>query len=155
MRKYYDKNIKIKKEDAFTLVELLAVVLILGMLSSIAAVSYSKHLKTSRDKSFAIAEKTLITDFQNAYNNCLSNANNDFCSNHPNLGYQDEIISLQELIDAGYSDKIKNPYNTDELCDSNLSYVKITINDTNSINKDISYTSCLICGNKESDSCSN
>lgn len=141
-------------KKGFTLIELLAIIIILGIIFSIAMGSYNRYLKTSREKSFEMAEKTLLNDVKDAYADCLSNSKNIFCTNHPNIGYQNETIYLKELIDAEYSGKIKNPYQTDSFCDMERSYVKIDVNNTNMNNKDISYKVCLICGNVKSTSCS-
>lgn len=142
-------------KKAFTLIELLAVVLILGMLATIATASYHKFTMKAEKESFQMAEKTLINDVKNAYADCLGNSINAFCDNHQSFGYQNETVYLKDLIENGYSEKIKNPYNTDSYCDENLSYVKVTSSGVNANNMDVSYTVCLICGDKKSDSCSN
>lgn len=140
-------------KKGFSLIELLAVVIILGLISSIAVGAYYNHLKTTRDDSFKMAEKTFINDVKDAYADCLSNSKNSFCSNHPDFGYQNETIFLKELIENEYSEKIKNPYQTDSFCDTELSYVKVNVNNINMNNKDISYEVCLVCGNVKSTGC--
>lgn len=142
-------------QKAFTLMELLAVVILLAILAAIATGAYYNHLSKSRQKSFEMAEKTLVNDVKNAYADCLSGANNNFCNSHPDFGYQNETIYLKELISTGYSERIKNPYNTDSYCDEDLSYIKVTSNNTNANNHDISYQVCLVCGDNRSSTCSN
>lgn len=139
---------------AFTLVELLAVVVILGILVGLAAGAYYRYLDKAREDSFKMAEKTLVNDVKNAYADCLSNSVNEFCINHSNFGYINETIYLDELITTGYSDNIKNPYDTDSYCNANLSYVKVIANtESSGNNKDISYQVCLVCGNQQSSTC--
>lgn len=138
----------------FSLIELLAVIIILGFIASIAVGAYYRHLKTTRDDSFKMAEKTFLNDVKDAYADCLSNSKNLFCSNHPDFGYQNETIFLKELIENEYSEKIKNPYQLDSFCDMELSYVKVNVNNSTNINnKDISYEVCLVCGNVKSTNC--
>jgi len=140
-------------KKAFTLIELLAVIVILGILGGLAVGAYYKYLDKSRKESFKMAEKTLVNDVKDAYADCLSNFGNEFCSNHSNFGYVNETIYLNELIQTGYSDKIQNPYDTNEFCDANLSYVKVIVNASTGNNKDITYQACLVCGNERSSTC--
>ena len=139
----------------FTLIELLVVIIILGFIGTMATVSYYNYAKTSKDKSFEMAEKTFENDVKNAYADCLSNSNNPFCDNHQSFGYQNEIVYLKDLIKNGYSSKFKNPYNTNTYCDENLSYVKVIGSSDSGINKSATYQVCLICGDKQSSGCSN
>jgi len=141
-------------KKAFTLIELLAVVIILGILGGLAVGAYYKYLDKARNESFKMAEKTLVNDVKDAYADCLSNFGNEFCDNHSNFGYINETIYLNELIQTGYSNKIKDPYDTNSYCDPNLSYVKVIVNTASTqINKDINYQVCLVCGDKISSTC--
>lgn len=141
-------------KKAFTLIELLIVVMILGILSVIATASYHKFTMKAEKESFQMAEKTLINDVKNAYADCLANSTNDFCKNHQSFGYQNETIYLKDLITNGYSKRIKNPYNINTYCDENSSYVKVVGSGDSGNNKTATYQVCLICGDKRSDSCS-
>ncbi len=142
-------------KKAFTLMELLAVVILLAILTAMATGAYYAYLNKSREESFKMAEKTFMNDVQNAYADCLSGADNNFCNSHPDFGYQDEIIYLKELISTGYSERIKSPYNTDSYCDEDLSYIRVTTSNVSANNQDISYQVCLVCGDKKSSTCSN
>lgn len=143
-------------KKAFTMIELLAVVLILGIIMAIAVTSYNGYLKTSRDKSFKLAENSFNDTLEEAYVDCIGNkSKNDFCQNHdkPTAGSTDTVY-LYELINSDYSESIKNPYNTNESCDEN-SYIKIKhVNTTNGVSE-YSYDVCLICGDKTSEGCTN
>lgn len=146
-------------KKAFTLIEMLAVVLILGLLVSISGGIYNSYLSSSRVKSFKIAEESFVNAVKEAYLDCNgNNPNNTFCNNHSMLTGPGETarITLKELVDDNYIEDIRNPYDTDEFCDSSYSYVTAK-NSTNTslINIDVSYTVCLICGNHRSETCNN
>ena len=144
-------------KKAFTLIEMLAVILILGLLVTISTGIYNEYLSSSRLKSYRLSEESFVNSVKEAYLDCSSNhPNNDFCTNHKQLSKPGEVatIYLNELVIDDYIDAIKNPYNTDEVCDLKNSYVIAkNSNDTNLINIDISYTVCLICGQHKSETC--
>ena len=141
-----------KNQKGFTLIEMLAVVILLAILMAIAVGSYYSYIKKSRDDSFKIAENTIQNDVKNAYADCLSNSKNEFCINHSGYGEKNDKIYLKELIDAGYSEQIKNPYDTNSFCDTSASYVTVIGNNTDN---NSSYLTCLVCGDKKSNSCEN
>ena len=143
------------KDKGFTLIELLAVIIILGILGAIATSAYHKYVSTTKKKSFEMAEKTFVNNVKDAYADCLSNSTNEFCGKHQSFGYQNEIIYLKELIAYDYSEKIKNPYDTNTYCNEELSYVKVVGSGDVGINKTATYTVCLVCGDVQSTSCSN
>lgn len=140
-------------KKAFTMIELLAVVLILGVVLAIAVTSYNGYLNTSRDKSFKLAINSLRDIVEEAYIDCSSNnPNNDFCLNHKRPTTNSDKIYLYELINSGYSEKVKNPYDTNSECDSN-SYIEVSPVSFNNGVSEYSYNVCLICGDKYSDGC--
>lgn len=145
-------------KKGFTLVELLGVIILLGILTTIAVVGYTNYLSNSKRKAFTIEEENFISATRSAYADCISNkTNNDFCSNHPSLEtkYTYQFVYLKELIDDNYIRVIKNPYNVEQSCDSEKSYVYVgSRNDINSsVNSDVVYKACLICGNNKSKDC--
>lgn len=145
-------------KKAFTLIELLGVILLLGIIISIAVGSYSVYLNNSKNKAFKIAESSFITATKDAYADCVSNnRNNEFCSNHKELNteYEYELIYLKELVDDNYIEKIKNPYDTEQFCDIDKSYVYVSSknNTEESNNSDIVYKACLVCGDHKSVNC--
>ena len=146
-----------KKRNGFTLVELLAVIVILGLISAIGYTTYHRYLFHSQNKTFKLEEGNFSDSVMDAFADCLHNSKTNFCKNHGNFigGNQTEItIQLGELIDDGYSSKVKNPYNTNEQC-SRDSYVVVHQDTSGQINMKFTYDVCLICGDKRSDTCKN
>jgi len=143
-------------KKGFTLIEMLAVIMLLGILTTIAVVSYTNYLNTSREKSFNLAENSFKDALLEAYVDCKTGfSDNDFCSKHsePNMKDERDEITLLELIEAEHIEKIKNPYNTNEYCDINNSYIEVISNADFTDHSDLSYKVCLICGNKSSEDC--
>lgn len=142
-------------KKGFTLIELLAVIILIGTLSAVAISSYSTYLTKSKNKTFSLEEKNFIDATISAYADCSSNLNNQgqFCENHSNND-KDEV-KLRELIESGYINTIRDPYNTNYDCDAENSYVKVSVKNSDLINADIEYKVCLICGNHKSDGCLN
>lgn len=99
---------------AFTLIELMAVIILLGVLSLIAIVTINNTLKEEKENSCKIQEKNII-----------SAAKNWGAKNVFNLP-QDEsntIVTIRQLKDEGFLDKdIKNPKN-DTLINDDLQIV--------------------------------
>lgn len=112
-------------KNAFMLIELLAVIILLGILGGLATGAYYKYLDSSRRKSFEMAEGTFVNDVKNAYTDCLSNSTNGFCQKYerPQRNNETETIYLSDLIEYGYSDKIENPYNNCDKFDDTSSVV--------------------------------
>lgn len=156
-------DVIIMGKRGFTLVEMLAAIILLAILMGFATVSYSKALKRGREKSFDIAVNSFSDAVISAYTDCSANlSDNSFCTNHslPNVGSTDTIY-LSELVRYQYIEQVKNPYNTNQNCDDN-SYVKVTRknvnvkNNNNSLDTediDIDLVTCLICGDKRSGGC--
>ena len=145
-------------KKGFTLIELLGVIILLGIITTIAITGYSRYLASSKRKAFTIEENNIINATRSAYADCISNHNNnDFCSNHPDLDikFNYQVVYLKELIDNNYIDLIKNPYNVEQSCDTEKSYVYVSNrnNKDDSVNSEIIYKACLICGDHKSTDC--
>lgn len=152
------------KKQGFTLIEMLAVIMILGIIISLASYSYIKYISNSGKKSFDIAVQSMKDATESAYADCNANlSSNSFCINHriPDLNLTDTIY-LSELIENQYIDKIRNPYDTKTFCSETSSYVKVTTKNhdikyngqvVGNENNDITYKVCLICDNYRSEDC--
>ena len=138
---------KINKKG-FTLVELLAVVVILILVLTLAVLSTHGLLLKGESTGFDVIVNSLQDSAREAYSNCVVNPNSDFCRIHPIPSYDEsDTVTLGELIDYGYSDKLKNPWNKSEKCDRN-STVKVTRTRKSQVS--FEYETCLICGKHNS-----
>lgn len=140
-----------KRKNGFTLIEMLGVMILLGILTTLAVSSYSSYLTKTKIKAFTMEEKSMRDATESAYIDCVSNhPNNTFCKNHSmvdTIGETDTVY-LKELIQDQYIDIIKNPYDTEEECDMEKSYVFVEKSNTKT-----AYQVCLICGKNKSNEC--
>lgn len=137
----------------FTLIELIAVIALLAMVLILATFSLSSYLMRGREKSFDIIVNSFEDGVLEAYTSCVANpTGSNFCTNHdiPTYG-QSDTIRLSEIVNEGFIEKIKNPWNTSEKCDVDNSYVTVTRDDANNIS--FTYKTCLICGTHRSEGC--
>ena len=146
------------KVYAFTLIELLAVIVILGVLLGIGAGIYMSYVEDSSDRSYNIAENSFMNATMAAMEHCMAGGSTTgFCAGHnvPQNQYDFELVYLRELIAADYIDPIKNPDDTDKFCDEDNSYVYVSNRadmDTD-LNYDLYYKVCLVCGDRRSEFC--
>lgn len=123
----------------FSLIELLAVITIIGLLSSIAVIAYNEIILNSKTRVYKNYEVTMKAETEM------------YLINHneliPAVGNQ-TIINLSSL----NIDPIINPDNKNDKCLT--SYVKVTRGDNIEGNVNLDYQVCLICNNyKTSTSC--
>lgn len=138
-------------KKAFTLIELLSVIVLLAILVTLAFFSYTRYLKSSRRKVLEVDIKSMESASRNAINDCHKGTNNSFCNSFvmPEGGETVKIM-FKDLMDNRYIDEFKNPYNKDVYCDSNASYVLVTRkNSTDEADISFDYSACLICGNDQ------
>ena len=102
---------KINKRG-FTLVELLAVIVILGVLSTIGVVSVNRYLTQSRKKSYKIMSQTIYE----ATMNCITQGK---CA-APTKDTDGVVISTDTLIKYGYLKKLDNPRNNSKDCSGSV-----------------------------------
>jgi len=140
-------------KKGFTLIELIAVIVLLSLLLMLATFSLSGYLISGKEKSFDILINSFEDGVLEAYTSCIANpTSSNFCLNHDVPSYEgSDTIRLYELVNEEFVEKMKNPWKTSELCDSSNSYVTVTRNDANNISFD--YKTCLICGTHSSEGC--
>lgn len=140
--------------------ELLGVIVILGIIITLAVSGYTKYLSKGRNVTYKTAESSLKSAAVNAMMECLTHDSNKtcdevnkphskecFCRNvHMPENYNDfEIVSLAKLIEYDYIEPIHDAKDTESLCDySSFVYVKNEAENGNN-NKNLKYTVCLKC----------
>ena len=128
---------KENKEKGFSLVELLAVVVILGLLSTIAIIGVNAIIKNA-EKNYYETQKNTLTMAAQSY------AQDNRNSLPKTIGSSTEI-TLKTLQDKKYVDEIKNRQGA--TCDATKSYVKIFKYSKDGYN----YTSYLVCPGYENE----
>ena len=92
-------------QTGFSLIELLGVVVLLGILSTVAISATSKYLKQSREKSFRMMSQSIYEAAQN----CQTEGK---CS----VG----TYTTSQLQDLGYIGRLKNPRSSKADCSGNI-----------------------------------
>ncbi len=127
------KHHKRKKNNAFSMVELLAVVAILGVLSTVALVSVQRIINKSHEEYYKNQEKNLILAAQSYMN--------DNRSELPKVIGRKTKVSLKTLKESNYLKKDITTYNKKKSCDEEESFVSVfKYGNTN-----YSYTAFLSC----------
>ena len=139
---------KINKKG-FTLVELLAVIVIIALLSSIAALSYTAFVNSTRDRVYKTYEDTMKAS---AEMYLIDNPNMI-----PSINGNAKLY-LNDLLINNDIESIKNPDDSNDTCSSsntaNDSYVLIERGTNIEGNFNLTYKICLRCSSGyESDIC--
>lgn len=104
-------------KKGFTFVELLAVIVILSIITTLTVVSYRNYTKQAKEKELVAVRKTI----ESAYNNYRT-------KNLYNGGTVKDTITLSELVSLGYIPKgfnyNKEQFSSDDLKDSSITVVK-------------------------------
>ena len=118
-------------KKAFTMVELLVTIIILGLVSSIAVVTYQTIMTNTSTSYFERFQDTMHAE---AIMYVTKNYNSITWSNNK------ATISLSAL----QVDRIKNPINSNDYCTG--SYVEVTRTHVSNV-LSITYKVCLVCPN--------
>lgn len=143
-----------KDNNGFTLIELLTVIAILGVVMGIAVPAYYKYVASSKKKAYQTAEKSMIKSGTAAMLDCVNDRRSEFCKDKRLPETEDEVatMTLQELIDGAYMDKVRDPNQKKAFCDAENSYVYIKKN-KESERGGYTYYACLKCSKYESAAC--
>lgn len=139
----------------FTLVELLATIIILALIAGISMISYNGYLNRSKDKTEEIFKKN-ISDYIDAFITSNTNKFSDNTlvgSNVYSQKYNNHMITFQDLIDSNIINvkDLKNNTNN-KVCSTNTN---ITIyRDNNYVYCFIVHLDCLDTSDNEVSNCS-
>ena len=102
------------KKNAFTLIELLAVIVILGIISTIATVSYTRYISKSDNAAYEDGEKTMEAAAESYLTYCSTNplADGSRCPVIPEKGAAPIEVSLSDLTSLGFMQNIVDPEGT-------------------------------------------
>ena len=129
----------------FTVVELLVVLVILGILITLAYISVSKYLNQARS--------TTYEDFEKNITSGVTNYLIDHTGSIPNEG-ESLVVDVEKLVCEGYIDNLQDPRESSKTCNLE-SYAIVKRNNDTSSNMDIEYSACLVCAGYKSPACSN
>ena len=125
-----------------TLVEVLAVIIIIGVIATIAAPSVSKYISSSKLTTFIAYEDSMEDAAKNAVLDCVGN-NSSKCE-LPDKG-ETKQFKLSYLISEGFIDPLKTSEGNS--CDFERSFVRVE----NKGNLNYKFKVCLYCGEYTSD----
>ncbi len=120
------------KSRGFTIIELLVVTLIIGLLSTLGVISYSKIQKNSKEQYYKSTKENIVLAAKSYYNINKQEL--------PTESYMKDV-SLKTLIDNNYLEDIKDAEGIN--CDFENSKVNVEKIDKN----DYKYESYLVCDN--------
>ena len=132
-------------KKGFTMLELLAVIIILGIVMTLAYMGVSKYLEQARDATYE--------DFENNITTGVTNYLIDHTSYIPNEG-ESLVVDVEKLVCEGYIENLQDPRESARTCNLE-SYALVKRNNNTGYNMDIEYSACLKCSGYKSPACSN
>ena len=132
-------------KKGFTMLELLAVIIILSILMTIGYMAVSQYLGQAYDATYS--------DFEENIEAGAANYLIEHTGSIPNEG-ESIVIDVSKLICDGYVKELQDPMRDGQTCDLN-SYVIVKRGNNTNFNMDVDYEACLKCSNYTSPACSN
>ena len=132
-------------KKGFTMLELLAVIIILGILITLAYMGVSRYLNQARNATYS--------DFEQNIKDGVTNYLIDHTGTIPNEG-ESLVVDVKKLVCEGYVEDLQDPRESSKTCNLD-SYAIVKRNNDTSSNMDIEYSACLKCSGYESPACSN
>lgn len=132
-------------KNGFTMLELLAVIIILGIVMTLAYMGVSKYLEQARS--------TTYSDFEKNITSGVTNYLIDHTSYIPNEG-ESLVVDVEKLVCEGYIENLQDPRESARTCNLD-SYAIVKRNANTGYNMDIDYEACLVCAGYKSPACSN
>lgn len=127
----------------FTLVEIIAAIAILSILSGTAVLAVTKYTNKAKKEAYKNYEAN------------LKSAATNYLTTHPEFAFDESLtLSAKTLIEEGLLESMTDPINKDSSCNTN-SYVTIlgTYDNDNSYNLTYNYKVCLKCASYTSPAC--
>lgn len=110
----------------FSLIEMLATVVILGVLGTIAVVGTTKYINKSRKKAYIVMSQSIYE----AAMNCQTKGD---CTTG-SYGANNNNNNFTDLVDLGYLDELKNPISGKKHCEG-IVHIRSTPNSTSEYKK--------------------
>ena len=133
-----------KNRKGFTLLELLAVIIILGILMGLAYMGVSRYIRSSNDALYEDYEKNISTG-----------ATNYLIDHTGSLPLEGQTIRIDasKLICEGYIKSLEDPKVDGATCNLESYAIVTRKEDSDNGNMDIEYKACLKCGDYTSSDC--
>lgn len=123
------------KKNGFTMIELLAVIVIIGILSTVVIISVSRYLNNANNTAYTSMMDTIYEGSQN------------YIMDNIDLLEENKInITTDDL--SAYIDELVNPKNKSTKCSANITITNTNNNEQLSMNE-LTYEITLKCGNTE------
>ena len=132
-------------KKGFTMLELLAVIIILGIVIGLAYTSISKYLNQARNATYS--------DFEQNIKDGVTNYLIDHTGSIPSEG-KSLVVDVKKLVCEGYVESLQDPNESSKTCNLE-SYAIVKRNNDTGYNMDIDYEACLVCKGYKSPACSN
>lgn len=124
-------------KKGFTLIELIATIVIISILTLVAVVSVSSVMKKTTERAYQNIEDVMQTAAQN------------YILKGNGIG----VITSETLVDSGFLEKPKDP-KTKKVCSLKKSYVNVSKEKVSgTVNEKYNYNVCLVCEDYKSEYC--